>query len=244
MNFAELVEDVVENLALAPGNRAVTTGEIKRLLNRAQREISLEVGLPTLYLDIPATGYVTGSFLLPTRFHPEGVLYAEAVDITDGWGQGSAHNYQLAILSPSEANTHHPRWEDDSDVPYYGPPFLVYNPSMPDAGFRPVNITTAKYRFLVHAIPEEMVESTDEPFAALDYCDPDAPVRYAGAMPTYHRVLSYFVTHELLQRIGDERWQAYFARYRDLKLQMFSQITPPQIYVPRVRSGRNVKRHA
>lgn len=245
MTFAELIEDVHENVSLAQGGAAVVRGEIKRLMNLKMREVSLEVGIPTLYVDVPSTGFVTGRFQMPVRFHPEGIKYAEVVEVSEGTTSATEQmkNQEIPLLTVQEANEFHPTWEDDEDVPYYGPPFLVWSPAAPDEGVRPVGIVSASYRFLVHAVPEPMTDDDHEPFSVLDYCDPDNPIRRPGAMPAYHRVLAHFVSHELLQRIGDERWQAYFARYRDMKMEMYSQVQPVNVYMP-TWGPRNRSRHA
>lgn len=245
MTFAELIEEVRETIDLHPESDKIQNGEIKRLLNLKMREVSLEVGVPTLYVDVPSTGYVTGRFQMPVRFHPEGIKYAEVVEVSaattataDLW-----ENRELAILSVAEANRFHPKWEDDATEEYSGIPFLIWNPAAPDEGIRPVGITSASYRFLVHAVPAEMTDDDHEPFAVLDYCE-DPPIRRSGAMPGYHRILSHFVNHELLQRLGDQRWQAYYARYTQMRDQMYSQIQPPTAYLPAPRRGRRVKRYA
>ncbi len=243
MTFAELLEEVMENTRGAPGADQVQRGEIKRLLNLAMREISLRTGLPTVYADVPATGTVTGRFAMPINFHPEGILYAEVVEVTQAGANvpsESMRNRKIAMLSVSEANQFHPRWEDEE---YSGPPFLLWNPFQQQEGILPVGITSAQYRFLLKAVPEPMVENDDEPFATLDYCE-DPPLRTAGAMPAYHRVLAHHVSYELLQRLGDERWQAFFARYRDMELAIFSGGVQHDIYMPSVRSSRRVRRYA
>ena len=237
MTFAELVEEVLENVSLTPGGEKVQAGEVKRLLNLIMREVSLTIGVPTLYLDVPSTGFVTGAFQMPVTVHPEGIKYAEVVEVSDATTEAASlmENRQIAILTVQEANEAHPDWEDDD---YDGIPFLLYNPASIDAGIRPVGITTARYRFLVHAVPAPMAADTDEPFAVIDYCDPQNPVRRAGTMPSYHRVLAHFVSHELLQRLNDQRWQAYFARYEQMRQEMFSQLQPVIPYLPKFRSPR------
>jgi hypothetical protein len=242
MTLAELTEEVLENVALSPGGDKIQRGEVKRLLNLAMREVSLAVGVPTLYIDVPSVGFVTGRFAMPNRFHPEGIKYAEVVEVASAVSNATERmrNQEIAILSVQEANEFHPRWEDSD---YQGVPFLIYSPAGLNEGFRQVGITTAKYRFLVHAVPSEMIDDTDEPFAILDYCE-DPPIRRPGAMPAFHRVLAHFVSHELLQRIGDQRWQAYLARYELMRQEMFSDLQPVDVYMPSVRSSRRVKRYA
>lgn len=245
MTFAELIEEVQENIALTPGSEKVQRGDIKRLLNLAMREISLKAGVPVLYIRIPSDDtFITGPFQMPLRIHPEGIKYAEVHEVLEAntsWAE-AMENQEIAILSVQEANEFHPKFEDED---YDGQPFLVYNPANPDAGIRPVNIITAKYCFLVHPVPEPMVADDDTPFTVLNYCaDPTGPgVPGLDAMPAYHRVLSHFVTHELLQRLNDQRWQAYYARYRETEEQMFSQIQPVNVYLPRYRAHREVRRH-
>lgn len=245
MTLAELVQEVREAIDLHPDAERIQNGEIKRLLNLKMRDVSLEVGVPTLYITVPTVGTVTGAFKLPVSVHPEGIKYAEVVEVTasdvasaDVW-----RNRELAILSKAEANTFHPRWENDPEVEYQGIPFLLYSPADPDSGIQPVGITTAQYRFLIHAVPEPMVAATDEPFAVLDCTEP-VPVRQPGAMPGFHRLLAYFVTHELLQRLGDARWQAYLSRYTEAVDQMYAAISPPTVYLPTPRMSRKVKRYA
>ena len=245
MTFAELLEEVRETIDLHPRADQVKNGEIKRLMNLAMREISLEIGVPTLYVDVPSSGYVTGRFQLPVRFHPEGIKYAEVVEVSEGTTASAEawKNREIAMLNIAEANTFHPSWEDDVDDEYSDIPFLIWSPGAPEEGIRPVGITSASYRFLVHAVPEPMTEDDHEPFAVLDYCT-DPPTRRPGAMPSFHRILSHFVSHELLQRLGDDRWQAYYARYQQARDQMYSHIQPATVYLPQWRDDRRVKRHA
>lgn len=236
MTFAELLEEVLENISLHPKGNTVQRGDIKRLMNLAMREISLRVGIPTLYVDVPNSGTTTGSFTLPVRFHPEGIKRVELVEVADsdiGWEW--VKNQEIPIMSVATANDLYGSWENDDDAPYCGPPFLVYSPANPDAGFRPVGFNEASYRFLVHAVPVDMSADSDEPFAVLDYCE-DPPVRRSGAMPAYHRILAHHATYEVLQRLGDERWQAFYARYRDMQMEMYSQVEPVTVYLPG-RSG-------
>lgn len=242
MTFAELTEDVLENLGSTQGHETIARGEVKRRLNLAMREVSLHVGIPTIYVDVPTTGMITGAFQMPVTVHPEGIKYAEVVEVGEATSPvESRENFEIAILSVAEANMFHPKWEDDD---YCDVPFLRWSPANPDAGILPVGITTASYRFLVHANPNPMVDDTDEPFSVLDYCDPDAPVLRAGAMPAYHRVLAHFVSHELLQRLGDQKWQAYYARYQEMRAEMYSQVQPVDFYYPTMRTSRRVKRYA
>lgn len=247
MTFAELLTDVREAIDLHPDAERIQNGEIKRLMNLKMREISLEIGVPTLYVTVPTTGYVTGAFRLPLSIHPEGVKYAEVVEVgPDSVGTASSEvwrNREIAILSKQEANEFHPRWENDPDVEYQGIPFLLYSPADSDSGVKPVGLTSARYRFLVHAVPEPMSAATDEPFAVLDCTTPEA-VRQPGAMPNYHRVLAFFVAHELLQRLGDQRWQAYFSRYNQMMDQMYAEVQPTRVYLPKPRMSRRVKRYA
>lgn len=230
MTFSELLEEVMGNVSLAPNGQRVQRAEAKRLMNLAMREISLRLGIPTLYVVVPTTA---GAFQLPLRVHPEGVKYAEVVEVEDGeYGVESMRNQRIPIMSIREANEFYPRWEDDEDAPYCGPAFLVHSAAQPDTGFRPVGLTSASYRFYVHANPEPMVEDSDEPFAVIE-CDSEGnESRRPGAMPAYHRVLAHHVSYELLQRLGSEQWQAFYARYREMEAEMFSQVQPTTVYLP------------
>lgn len=246
MTFAELIEEVQENVALTPGADRIQRGEIKRLLNLAMREISLKVGVPLLYLRVPSDGtFLTGAFQMPVTIHPEGIKYAEVKEVSEANSAAAEamENQEIAILSVQEANEFHPKFEDED---YCGQPFLVYNPANPDSGIRPVNIISARYCFLVHPVPQPMVEDDDTPFTVLSYCtDPEMEgVPGLDAMPAFHRVLSHFVTHELLQRLNDQRWQAYYARYTEMSEMIFSSIQPVDVYLPTWRSGREVRRYA
>lgn len=246
MTFNELVEEVRETVDLHPQANEIQNGEIKRLLNLTMREVSLEVGIPTLYINVPSVGHINGPFQLPVQIHPEGVKYAQVMEVDEGRTASADmwRNREIAILSAAEANLFHPHWSDDPDEGYSGIPFLLWNPADREGGIKPVGIARGSYRFLVHAVPEPMVEPDDEPFAVNDCSDPENPVRQPGAMPGYHRVLSHFVNHELLQRLGDQRWQAYYARYQQTRNQMFSQVQPSTVYLPTPRRSRRVKRYA
>ncbi len=243
MTFAELLEEVMENTRGTQGGEQLQRAEAKRLMNLAMNEISLRVGVPTMYIDVPASGFVTGRFALPNRFHPEGVKYVEVVEVQEGSANVSSEwmkNRKLALLSVAEANEFHPNWEDDE---YIGPAFMLYNPFQQNEGFLPVGITSARYRFLVHAVPDPMTENQHEPFATLDYCV-DPPARSVGAMPNFHRILAHHVSYELLQRAGDQRWQAFYARYKAMEDEMFSTGTQAQVFLPQYRTSRRVRRYA
>lgn len=232
MTFAELLEEVMEAVSLREGGDHIQRGEVKRLLNLAMREISLLVGLPTHYIDVPdAAGQtVTGSFRLPGNVHPEGIRYVEVAQIDDHDSGFKFKNRQVMVLTPASANEFYPGWEDEN---YCGPPFVLYNAADPESGFRPVGFQTARYRMIVHANPVPMVEELDEPFAIIDCCT-NPPVRRPGATPSYHRVLSHFVIHELLRRIGDhDGANAYYTRYMDLRQNLFANIEPPVVFLPR-----------
>ncbi len=235
MTFAELLEEVMENV----GDGAVR-GEAKRLMNLAMREISLKTGLPTLYVTVPGDDtYQVGSFLLPNAYHPEGIKYAEIIDVIDGdHPDALMGNREIAVMSIADANRFHPGWGADG---YRGIPMLIYNPLSSDAGFRPTHIRSARYRFLVHAVPNPMVEDGDEPFSVFDHCE-NPPIRRSGAMPAFHRILAHHVSYELLQRAGDDRWQAFFARYRAMEEEIFNAGDQHDLFLPRLRNDRRVMR--
>ena len=243
MTFAELLEEVMENVRGSPAAEQSQRGEIKRLMNLAQRDISVKTGLPQVYIDVPAQGFVTGRFSLGAEYHPEGVKYAEVVEVADGAehiGGGWMRNREIAILSAAEANMSHSRWEDDD---YVGAPFLLYNPLQQNEGFLPVGIGSARYRFLVQAVPAPMVNDSDEPFATMSH-HTDPPTRSIGVMPAHHRILAHHVSYELLQRHGDQRWQAFYARYRQLEEMIFSHGVQAEVHLPQFRSSRRVRRYA
>lgn len=215
---------------LDPNGHRVQRAEATRLLNLAMREISLRVGVPQLSLDVPATGYVSGAFTLPTQVHPSGVKRAELIDLDDGSAAAEALEFQeIEILSPSEALTFHPTY-DDPEREWVRRPFLVYTPADRGTGVRPVGITSARYRFLVHAVPPDMTEPEHEPFSVL-YCAEDgSEVRYPGALPEFHRILAMHAAYELLQRLGNQSWQAYYARYQAMEQEMFHAHQPVMVY--------------
>ena len=243
MTFGALIEEVLENVSLAPGSERIQRAEVKRLLNLAMREISLRTGLPTLYVTVPGDGtFQTGAFALPVQYHPEGVRYAEVIEVQSGSSDGveAMENREISIMSVAEANQFHPRWEDDD---YRGVPFLVHNPLSRDAGIRPVGIESARYRFLLHANPPKMILDEHEPFAIDDYCE-DPPIRREGGMPAYHRVLAHHVSYELLQRLGHDSWQAFFARYRAMEEEIFNGGQQAVVRLPQWRPSRQVRRYA
>lgn len=232
MTLAQLLEEVMEAISLDPNAQRVTRAEAQRLINHAMREVSVKVGVPQLWLDVPRSGFVNGSFTLPTRVHPSGVKQVVLVEL----GEGSAHagaleGRELDVLSVAEANRFHPRW-DDPEREYLGKPFLVYSPATRDVGVRPVGIESARYRFLVHAVPGEMTLPEHEPFAVV-YCDEEGnEERYPGALPEYHRLLAFHASYELLQRLGNPLWQPYLARYQQMLNEMFNAHTPASAYLP------------
>lgn len=232
MTHVQLLEEVMEAVALDPNAHRVGRAEASRLMNLAMREISLRVGVPQLNLDVPSSGFITGSFTLPTRVHPSGVKRVELVEVDDGSAAASClEGQEIDVLSTSEAMTFHPTW-DDEDREWVARPFLVYSPADRGTGVRPVGITSARYRFLVHALPPDMSEPDHEPFA-VEYCDEvGVTTRYPGAMPEYHRVLAFHAAYELLQRLGNESWQAYYARYQAMEQEMFHAHQPIMVYLP------------
>ena len=232
MTLSQLLEEVMGAVELDPNAQRVQRAEATRLMNLAMREISLRVGIPQLSLDVPSTGYVTGAFTLPVQVHASGVKRVELLDLDDGSAAAEALEFQeLDTLSPSEALTFHPTY-DDPEREWVKRPFLVYTPADRGTGIRPVGITSARYRFLVHAVPPDMSEPTHEPFSVL-YCDEDgADVRYPGAMPEYHRILAFHAAYELLQRLNNPSWQAYYARYQAMEQEMFHAHQPIVAYLP------------
>lgn len=234
MNFSELLEEVMENVSLSAGGSHIQRGEVKRLLNLAQREISLRVGIPQVSAFVPTTGVITGPFALPMRFHPEGQMRVEIFEGELSNGH-EVMGREIPVLSPAQImeSRLYDRWDQDD---YCGPAFIRHSVADPDAGFTPVGIESARYRFTVQAVPEDMVENSDEPFSVLDWCE-DPPIRRPGAAPGFHRILAHHVTYELLQRIGDERWQGFFARFREMQLEMYASVSPITVYLP----GRHLR---
>lgn len=231
MTQAELLEEVMAAVELDPNGHRVTRAEALRLLNLAMREISLRVGIPTLHLSVPTSGYVSGAFSLPVRVHPEGVRRVELMATDDPAPAGRFVGRELDILSVAEANRFHPTWNDE-EREWLGKPFLVYSAADSGTGIRPVGLTSASYRFLVHVVPPDMSEPEHEPFSVA-YCDDEGvELRYPGAVPAYHRVLAFHAAYELLQRLGNEGWHAYFARYQAMEQELFSAVTPVGTYLP------------
>lgn len=234
MTLAELVEEVLENIALSPNYEKVQTGEIKRLLNLAQREISLRLGAPRVEVTVPQTGVIMGPFRLPGRFHPEAV---QRVYVTEGLGERGErlNGLELRILSPGETLDFYshqpPRFDEACHAPA-----LKYDRADTGLVFTPMGIDEAQYRFLLHPIPPDMVDPGDEPFAALDYCE-DPPIRTAGALPGGHRILAHHVSYELLQKLGDERWHAFYARFREMQLELYARVSPTTVYLPGFELG-------
>lgn len=242
MTFSQLLEEVMSAIELDPNAGRVSRAEAGRLLNLAMHEISLRVGVPTIGLDVPTTGFVAGSFTLPVQVHPEGVKQAKLLEVNESvFPYERLVNRDIPILSMSEANRFHPGWDADEDIygelPWagrsrFGGPFIVYSPADAGTGIRPVGVASARYRLLVHALPPEMSEPQHEPFA-VEYCaEGEEAVRYPGAMPAFHRVLAFHVAYELLQRLNNPSWQAYYARYQAMEQEMFNSINPVNTYLP------------
>jgi hypothetical protein len=246
MTFGQLVEEVVENISGTQGGPLVQTGEVRRLLNLAMREISLRTGLPTAYITVPGDGSMqSGAFSLPSWVHPEGVKYAEVIEVQSGANTliEGMENRQIAILSVAEANEFHPRWEDDD---YQGPPFLLYSHFSRNDGVRPIGITSARYRLLVHVNPVPMVDNDDLPFALPVECQDESgnPVQPPTGGPAYHRVLALHVSYELLQRLNSDAWQMMYARYRAMEEELFSSAQQAVVRLPQWRGSRQVRRYA
>lgn len=227
MTFAELIEEVLEGLSSHPRAATIQRGEVKRLLNLAQREVSLRIGAPRVTAVVPQTGMISGPFRLPGRYHPEGVLRVRLIEGETTLGY-LTYDQELRVLSPGEQLEFRP---GSARFPEQQAPALRYDRADASLAFKPLGIEEGQYEFLLHAIPPDMVADSDEPFTVLDYCE-DPPIRSAGVFPGGHRVLSHHVTYELLQRLGDERWQAFYARYREMEKDLFARVSPTTVYLP------------
>lgn len=240
MTFVQLLEDVFENVSLHPRYEMVQRGEVKRLLNLAQREISVKLGLPRQEITVPQSGVVSGPFRLPARFHPEAGLRVSIIDGVGSHGVEFHRGAEIRILSPGEQwdfYSHQPfRW---GDQPRCVAPALKYDRADTELVFTPLGIEEGQYRFIINPVPPDMVEDTDEPFSMLDWCE-DPPIRTRGAFPAYHRILAHHVSYELLQRLeaggtvqpGSERWRQFYARYREMEKEMFARVSPTTVYLP------------
>lgn len=232
MTHSQLLEEVMATVEMDPNGHRVQRAEATRLMNLAMREISLRVGIPQLSLDVPTTGFVTGAFTLPVQVHPSGVKRVELIEVDDGSAYAESRVFsELDVVSASEALTSHPGY-DDPDREWTGKPFLIYSPADRGTGMKPYGIASGRFRFLVHAVPPDMTLPEHEPFSVL-YCDEDgADVRYPGAMPEYHRILAFHAAYELLQRLGNDSWQAYYARYQAMEQEMFNSHQQVVVYLP------------
>lgn len=230
MTFNELIEEVLEGLSSNPRASEIPRGEVKRLLNLAQREISLRIGAPRVTAVVPQTGVISGPFRLPGRYHPEGVLRVHLIEGETTLGC-VVHGCELRVLSPGERLEYrsHSLYHPDHQTPA-----LKYDRADTSLAFTPLGIEEGQYEFILHAVPADMVDGSDEPFAVLDYCE-DPPIRTSGVFPGGHRVLAHHVTYELLQRLGDERWQAFYARYREMEKDLFARVSPTTVYLPGFR---------
>lgn len=219
MTFAELIQEVEQNIAASPGRSTVQRAEVKRKLNRAQRELGLRLGVPIQYVNIPADGsYITGAFTLPSDYYEEGIHYIEVIDVLDDGGNAWAEflqNQRVPILTVTQANQQHPHWEDDSNIPYYGPPFIIYDPLDRESGMQPVGLSSARYRALLIYRSPDMVEDDDEPWAIID-TSVTPQVRLSGALPEFQRALSAYVTFDIMLRLGDTRSSTHYAFYQRL----------------------------
>jgi|GEM_PF-6240158 len=219
MTFAQLIQEVEQNIAASPGRDTIQRAEIKRKLNIVQREKGLQIGVPTQYVNIPADGsYITGAFTIPSDYYEEGIHYIEVIDVlTTGGNAWSAYlqNQRVPLMTVTQANQKHPNWENDSAIPYYGAPFIIYDPTDRESGFQPVGIDSARYRALVTYRSPDMVEDTDEPWAVVD-TSAVPQVRLSGALPEFHRLLSSYVTFDIMLRLGDTRSSTHYAFYQRL----------------------------
>lgn len=240
MTLAELLEEVMENVSLHPKYDQVQRGEAKRLLNLAQREISLRVGLPRQEITVPQSGVAAGPFRLPTTFHPEAGLRVSLIDGVSSTGLELRRGMEIRVLSPGE------EWDFYSHQPFrFGDeerrvaPAMKYDRAGPDLVFTPLGIEEGQFRFIINPAPPDMVEDTDEPFSMLDWCE-EPPTRTRGAFPAYHRILAHHASYELLQRLeaggtmqpGTERWRQFYARYREMEKEMFARVSPTTVYLP------------
>lgn len=231
MTLGQLIEEVLENLHGAPGAEQIQRAEVVRKLNLAQREIALELELPRLYITIPSGGgYQVGAFSLPVEVQPEGLKSVKLVEASSGTSAGvtSLRDYPLPIFSVREANLFYPKWEaTDSD--YTGPPFVLYDPFNPEMGIQPVGISSAIYAVEAAVVPEGMSALTDQPFAIND---PVTGTRQPGIVPTYHRLLSFYVTYEFMLRLGDERRREHYGKFNSMKQELFNHGPAISGYLP------------
>jgi hypothetical protein len=241
MTFAELLEETMENISLHPKYDQVQRGEAKRLLNLAQREISLRLGLPRQEVTVPQSGVATGPFRLPARFHPEAGLRVSLIDGVSSAGLELRRGMEIRVLSPGE------EWDFYSHQPFghwggserHRLPAMKYDRADTELVFTPLGIEEGQFRFIINPVPPDMVEDTDEPFSMLDWCE-EPPIRTRGAFPAYHRVLAHHASYELLQRLeaggsmqpGTERWRQFYARYREMEKEMFARVSPTTVYLP------------
>ena len=219
MTFAELIQEVEQNISASPGRETIQRAEIKRKLNIVHRETGLQLGVPTQYVNIPADGsYITGAFTLPSDYYEEGIHYIEVVDVLDSGGNAWAafvENQRVPILTVTQANQRHPRWENDIADPYYGPPFIIYDPLDRESGMQPVGLGSARYRALLTYRSPDMVLDADEPWAVID-TSITPQVRLPGALPEFHRALSAYASFDLMLRLGDTRSSTHYAFYQRL----------------------------
>lgn len=231
MTLGQLIEEVLENLRGAPGASEVQRAEVVRKLNLAQRELALELELPRLYITIPAGGgYHNGPFALPAEVQPEGLRSIKLVEANEGTSAGvmAMRDRPLPVLGVREASTFHPNWEGNARD-YTGPPFALYDPFNPEMGVRPVGVSSGIYAVEAAVIPLDMSALSDEPFAILD---PETATRQAGIIPAYHRILSFYVTYELMLRLGDDRRREHYSKFNAMKQELFSQAPTMAGYLP------------
>ncbi len=82
-----------------------------------------------------------------------------------------------------------------------------------------------------------MVTMDDEPFAFID-TSVNPEERSKGNFPGYHRMLAFYVTYEMMLKLGDERGQPHYQKFTMMRDELFAQFEQPNQHYPRWRRGR------
>lgn len=198
MNLGDMVDEV---MTLVPAK--VEPAEVIKLLNRCQEREARDLAIPQYYVEATS---VSAAFSLPSGARGDGLLEVRRNE--DG--------LRFPIYTSQQADLAYPAWKD-WDVG--DTLFIVFDPKVVggDGLIRPVPLPgtdSQSYYITYVSIPDEMTDLTDQP--------------WNGIMDSYHQMLVYYVVYQLMFRAGDERWQAYFAQYTDLKRDAF-QATDPRV---------------
>lgn len=217
-----ILDSIEQNLRLT-GLQVPVPGELLRRVNIAQDRISQELGIPYRYIKGVATN---ATFELPTEARPGGLMYAEEED----------RNLSVPLMTVMEANDRFGWRNWDDYTPADGKDFttgrvLIYDPANLSAPVTPLGFDSGEtLRLLYRVKPTDLTDCG----AASANVEP-----FMGQAPEYgERLLTQYVTFEMLMLQGDQRANVFWSDYRSLAEEAFNYMRP-EYWVSRMRAVPN-----